>query len=86
MIIKFQSKEKWVIFGNVEQVEFEKLGNDFNKGGTEISCYEPPAKSDRPAEEYNELIFSQGKGEGVIIHAYSPIYLMNDDGKTVEII
>jgi hypothetical protein len=86
MIIKFQSGKKWVVFGSIEQLEYQVLGNGPSGGQSGISVYEPSAESIRSAEKYVELIFSQGKGEGMIVHAYSPIYLMNDEGKTIEII
>jgi hypothetical protein len=86
MIIKFQSKNRWVYFGDVDQCEHEVLGNAGCSAYDEsVSVYQPPP-GERPAERFVELVFSQGKPEGRIVYAYSPIYLMNNEGKTIDVI
>ncbi|MFA5340216.1 MAG: hypothetical protein WC332_00420 [Clostridia bacterium] len=87
MIIKFQENEKWVIFSEVDHVEYEPVvtGNNVGYGGG-IICYNPP-NNKKPANECFELsFFTKNMTEATVIHAYSPIYLMNDNGKTIETI
>lgn len=86
MIIKFFEKDSTVIFGEVDHVEYSEIKNDQACGETKgILKYQPgntPAK-----EKYMSLsFFTKNMTEATRVECYSPIYLMNDNGKTIEII
>jgi len=87
MIIKFQEKSRWIVFGEIDHVEYEEMPD---KGPEEcvssnVLCYKPP---DLPVigKCWQVSFFTKNMNEATIIHAYSPIYLMNDQGRTVETI
>jgi len=90
MILKFQSGKTWIVFGELDHVEYEYLGRkDETVGyGYPIICFPPPDDNVlTPAiQEYDIRFFTKGMNEGKQIHAFSPIYLMNDQGRTVETI
>jgi hypothetical protein len=87
MIIKFREKERWVVFGEIDHVEYEELGKPDGAVGvsSSIMCYEPP---DLPViGKYHQVsFFTKNMAEATVVRAYSPIYLMNDQGRTVETI
>lgn len=87
MIIKFKSKDTWVIFGEVDHVEYNDL--DFNPekdvASNGVTVFDPP--SDQPAiNRVGMGFFTKNMNEATEIIACSPIYLMNDQGRTVETI
>jgi len=91
MIVKFQEKNRWIVFGEIDHVEYEEIKRDSDNTGEgdkgDALVYEPPYSS---GENGNRLIemsfFTKNMTEATVINAYSPIYLMNDQGRTVEII
>ena len=90
MIIKFQERDKWVMFGEIDHIEYESM--KFCKEGaveSEISsgtiCYESP-KDDLPHAYYEVAFFTKNMIEATVIRCWTPIYVMNDNGRTVEII
>jgi hypothetical protein len=87
MIIKFKEKDTWVIFSEIDHLEYSPITVSGNIGyGDGIICYEP-STSNKAADECFELsFFTKNMTEATVIHAYSPIYLMNDNGKTIETI
>lgn len=91
MILKFQENNRWIVFGEIDHVEYEEIktsegdAQGCSKGRTLI--YQPPYSSGAAASRFFELsFFTKNMNEATIIHAYSPIYLMNDQGRTVETI
>lgn len=86
MIIKFFEKDSTVIFGEVDHVQYSEIKND-QSGGT-VSGVIKYQQGDTPAKErYMALsFFTKNMAEATRIECYSPIYLMNDNGKTIEII
>lgn len=91
MILKFQERSRWIVFGEIDHVEYEEIkrseGEDqgCSKGNTLI--YQPPYSSGAAASRFIEIaFFTKNMTEATVINAYSPIYLMNDQGRTVETI
>ena len=87
MIIKFKSKDTWVIFGEVDHVEYRKVEFDLKHGGvsSDAIVYEP--SDDQPAIEWIGMgFFTKNMNDATEIIACSPIYIMNDQGRTVETI
>jgi len=86
MIIKFQERDNWVIFGEIDHVEYGELKDEENVAyPCGILHYEPP---NLPAigKHWQLSFFTKNMSDATVIHAYSPIYLMNDNGRTVETI
>lgn len=87
MIIKFFEKDSTVIFGEVDHAEYSEIKNDQGpccevKGILKYQQGNTPVK-----EKYMALsFFTKNMTEATRIECYSPIYLMNDNGKTIEII
>jgi hypothetical protein len=88
MIIKFFEKDSTVIFGEVDHVEYSEIRKDQRECCGEVKGilkYQPgntPAKEKCMAMSF----FTKNMTEATRIECYSPIYLMNDNGKTIEII
>lgn len=83
MILKFKSGDSWVMFSEIDHIEYRR-----DPGAAidaDIICYTGP--DDGVPHGLNELsFFTKNMDEATVIHAYSPIYLMNDQGRTVETI
>ncbi len=90
MIIKFKSKDTWVVFGEVDHVEYRNMtakGEDPKKMGIEsdIILYDPP--DDGVTTEWFGIgFYTKNMDDSTQIIACAPIYLMNDQGRTVETI
>ncbi len=87
MIIKFKSNASWVIFGEVDHVEYREIKEDLDKMAMSSSVlkYAPPG--DAAAGTWIGLsFFTKNMTEATEIIASTPIYLMNDEGRTVETI
>jgi hypothetical protein len=86
MIIKFESRERWVVFGEVDHIEYEEIPSDSPMAVSADSLCYPP--SDRMGGERCVLLsfFTKNMNAPTVAVAYSPIYLMNDQGRTVETI
>jgi len=89
MIIKFQEMNRWVVFGEVDHVEYEEIKG--NSDGQEVVAsrkvltYGPP--NSLVVGNYNEIsFFTKNMNEATVVHACSPIYLMNDQGRTIQTI
>ena len=89
MIIKFQEKNRWVVFGEIDHVEYEEFKKSEEDGcdyGSTL-VYEPPYTPRAAGNRSIELsFFTKNMSEATVVLAYSPIYLMNDQGRTIEII
>ncbi len=86
MIIKFKERDSWVIFGEIDHLEYQELGKATNQAvDSSVLLYMP---GNYPAEgKYIGLsFFSKHMSKATVIHAFSPIYLMNDEGRTIETI
>jgi len=87
MIIKFQADNSWIVFGEVDHLEYTPLVEEKHGTDERVLCYPPPLIPDKPAFDFYEVsFFTKNMTEATVIHAYSPIYLMNDNGKTIETI
>jgi hypothetical protein len=87
MIIKFKSGDTWVVFGEVDHVEYSD--NDYDPKKTavrsDVIVYEPP--DDQAAVKWVGMgFFTKNMNAPTEVIACSPIYLMNDQGRTVETI
>jgi hypothetical protein len=88
MIIKFQDADKWVIFGEIDHIEHQFLEETPNVGvaiSSDVLIYSPANTPAKQKKVYMSF-FTKNMTEPTVVHAYSPIYLMNDNGKTIEII
>jgi hypothetical protein len=90
MIIKFKSDDSWVFFGEIDHLEHSPINGEQCVVGVEspIICYGSSTDSKQKAalEQHELSFFTKNMTDATVIHAYSPIYLMNDNGKTIEII
>jgi hypothetical protein len=85
MIIKFRSKDTWVIFGEVDHIEYNEINPDKDKISNDAIIYDPP--NDYPDSNRVGIgFFTKNMNDATQVVAYSPIYLMNDQGRTVETI
>ena len=89
MIIKFQEMNRWVVFGEVDHVEYEEIkGNSDGQAvvaSRKVLTYGP--SNSLVVGNYNEIsFFTKNMNEATVVHAYSPIYLMNDQGRTIQTI
>lgn len=87
MIIKFMEENKWVIFGEIDHLEYEKIDEAGPNSAlsSDILCFKQ-GNSPAKAQRVQIAFFTKNMTEATIIHCYSPIYLMNDEGRTVETI
>jgi hypothetical protein len=87
MIIKFKSGDTWVVFGEVDHVEYRISDYDPKTSivRSEVLVYEPPC--DQPAFDWVAMgFFTKNMDAATEVIACTPIYLMNDQGRTVETI
>jgi hypothetical protein len=77
------------MFGEIDHIEYEEIkGSDGEPSGGSYGntlVYEPPygANGNRSIEL---SFFTKNMTEATVVHAYSPIYIMNDQGRTIEIV
>ena len=88
MIIKFKSDKIWVVFGEVDHVEYNDIDFDPKKDAarSDVIVYEPPSGQAVTGKCVGLGFFTKNMSEATEVIAYSPIYLMNDHGQTVETI
>ena len=87
MIIKFFEKDSTVIFGEVDHVEYSEIKCDLGSCGAVKGILKYEQGNTQVKEKYMALsFFTKNMTEATRIECYSPIYLMNDSGKTIEII
>lgn len=86
MIIKFKSRDTWVIFGEVDHVEYAEIDLKKEVVASHAIVYEPP--NDQAAIDRTVAMgfFTKNMNASTEIIACSPIYIMNDNGRTVETI
>jgi hypothetical protein len=88
MILKFKTGQMWVLYGEIDHLTYEP----FNERGAgipgDVLLYEASDEQQEcPAlRPYRLTFFTKNMNEATVIHAYAPIYLMNDQGRTVETI
>jgi hypothetical protein len=87
MIIKFKSGDTWVVFGEVDHVEYRELDYfpDKMAVSSNVLVYDPP----KDQSAFNRIamsFFTKNMNAATEAIACTPIYLMNDQGRTVEII
>jgi len=88
MIIKFKSGKTWVVFGEVDHVEYNDIDLDPKKDAvnSDVIVYEPPDDQAAIGKCVALGFFTKNMNASTEVIAYSPIYLMNDQGRTVETI
>jgi len=88
MIIKFKSKDTWVVYGELDHVEYRDIDLDPHKEAfnSDVVVYEPPHDQAAIGKWVAMGFFTKGKTEATEIIACTPIYLMNDQGRTIETI
>jgi hypothetical protein len=87
MIIKFKSKDTWVIFGEVDHVEYNDIDHPKKEGiRSDIVVYDPPRDQATVGKWVGMGFFTKNMNEATEIIACTPIYIMNDQGRTVETI
>ncbi len=85
MIIKFRENDSWVIFGEIDHIVYkEAFTVDEEKGSDDKALFFLADKDDKEAHKMRVEFFTKNMTEATVIFAYSPIYLMNDEGRTVE--
>lgn len=87
MIIKFKSGDTWVVFGEVDHVEYNDSDYDPMRSGvrSDVITYDPP--NDQAKVKWIWMgFFTKNMTAPTEVIACSPIYLMNDQGRTVETI
>jgi hypothetical protein len=88
MIIKFQSRDTWVVFGEVNHVEYSDIGYNPHDCAvrSEVIVFESPNNQAAQGKWIAMGFFTKNMDEPKEIIACTPIYLMNDQGKTIEVI
>jgi len=89
MIIKFQDGNKWRIFDEIDSLEYTHLKNgeaaDCQTAALDYTGELVPA--DKPQEKRVELWFmNKNQLTPSQVIAYCPVYLMNNEGRTIETI
>lgn len=87
MIIKFKSKNVWVVFGEIDHIEYQDTDFDPEKDAVSkgVIVFDPSNDS-AVINRVGVGFFTKNMNEATEIIACSPIYLMNDQGRTVETI
>lgn len=88
MIIKFREKDSWVIFGEIDHIVYKQVYSEDDekvREGESPLYYEAVTGDEQPHKMRLDF-FTKNMTEATIVFAYSPIYIMNDNGKTIETI
>jgi hypothetical protein len=88
MIVKFKDYDTWVVFGEVDHVEYKDIDFDPERVGlSSDTCLYRPTNDQAAIGKWVKIrLFTKFMNEATEIIACSPIYLMNDQGRTVETI
>lgn len=88
MIIKFKDHDTWVIFGEVDHISYRDVKGDPDKCGVDSSVlrYRPSDEEVAIGKWVEISFFTKNMNEQTTVIACAPIYLMNDQGRTVETI
>jgi len=88
MLIKFKENDSWVIFGEIDHIIYEEANreNEDNSSEKDHPLFFRAATGDTDALKMKLDFFTKNMSEATVIFAYSPIYLMNDNGRTIETI
>ena len=84
MIVKFKSTQydEWIVFDEVDYLRYSNPKKDTPLLGDELNF----ADANCPAEEFQLWFMNKNQTAETIVRANSPIYLMNNSGKTIEIL
>jgi hypothetical protein len=85
MILKFQEKDRWVMFGEIDHIEYEPVKHVDEPVTEPGLCYDAPDDQEIHAR-YQVSFFTKNMNEATIIRCCTPIYIMNDNGRTVQTI
>jgi hypothetical protein len=85
MILKFQEKDRWVMFGEIDHIEYEPVKHVDDPVTEPNICYDAPNDEEIHAR-YQVSFFTKNMNEATIIRCWTPIYIMNDNGRTVQTI
>lgn len=83
MIIKFFERDSTIIFGEIDHVEYGEFKEGELLSETNIIQYAPGIEQ---GKRMGMKFFSKNMTAPTRVLCYSPIYLMNDNGKTIEVI
>ena len=88
MIIKFKDHDTWRIFGEVDHVSYRDVNGDPDKCGinSDILKYRPSDERAIVGKWVEMEFFTKNMNAPTIVIACTPIFLMNDHGRTVETI
>lgn len=92
MILKFRTAEGWMIYGELDSVEYKQVPDCIGKNTNipvAIDVLDFTGGIDYPianGDKRQVNFFSKYMNAQTCIIAYTPIYLMNDEGRTVETI
>jgi len=87
MIIKFKTGDVWALHDGIEHMLYGAVNEDDYTQDDIVARYAPPSGVDaRPCDEVAFMMQIRGFGKLRVIHAYRPIYILNDGGKTIETI
>ena len=88
MIIKFREKDSWVMFGEIDHIEYRDVDTSKEAMSDDAIIFEPPSNQVPLTPNGRQQVaigfFTKNMREATEILAYSPIYIMNDEGKTIE--
>lgn len=88
MIIKFQQGNNWVMFGEIDHLEYGVFPDNEGQSvesSRNILQYDPPELPTIGKHVWVSF-FTKNMNDATLIYAYSPVYIMNDQGRTVETI
>lgn len=88
MIIKFRSNDSWVMFSEIDHLEHSEIFDGIPEAYDNLeSVLVYPIGTDAIQSKNHRIdFFTKYMTAPTVIHAHSPIYLMNDNGKTIETI
>lgn len=88
MIIKFQVGDSWQLYDEVDSVRYGMITDDdgLKEGTIDFTKREPMRIGPTNSERALVAFINKNQTEETLILAYTPIYLMNNNGRTIETI
>lgn len=87
MLVKFHGNPGWIILGDIIDVDYQYIAKTGDQGVMADEHYEavPGIGEVEPANPERLLLLCKRKnGRTVAVKSDFPIYLLNDEGKTIE--
>ena len=88
MIIKFKDCDTWVMFGEVDHITYKDIQDDPDKTAwpSDILRFRPSDEDAAVGKWVKMSFLAKNMDRATEIVVCTPIYLMNDQGRTIETI